>query len=185
MVQLAPDHLALAGTGREAAREEQPLVPEGTDRRGRGAGAPERREERAHRLLHALVGVEHDPARGIGDEPDRQLHLELATARLGPQAAQEAGLEHVQLGLAHRALQAQQQAVVEVGRVVEPVLVADERVGEGADLEQAMPVGGAAGEAADLQAEHDPDLAQARPRRRGAGNPRGRCRRPSDRGRSR
>jgi IstB-like ATP binding protein len=67
----------------------------------------------------------------------------------------------VELRLAHRPLEAEEEAVVEVARVIQAVLVADERVGEGADLEQAVPVGRAAREAADLEAEHDPDLAEA------------------------
>jgi hypothetical protein len=47
----------------------------------------------------------------------------------------------VQLGLAHRALQTEQQPIVEVGRVIETVLVADQRPGERGDLQQAVPVG--------------------------------------------
>ena len=43
----------------------------------------------------------------------------------------------------------------------EPVLVEDQGLGEGADLEQAVPVGRAAGEPRDLKAEHHPDLAEA------------------------
>ncbi len=43
---------------------------------------------------------------------------------------------------------------------LQAILVADQRIAEGADLEQAVPVGRAARQAADLKAEHDPDLAQ-------------------------
>ena len=53
----------------------------------------------------------------------------------------------MQFRLAHRALEAEQQTVVEVRRVINTILIEDERVGEGADLEQAMPVAGVAGEA--------------------------------------
>jgi hypothetical protein len=68
----------------------------------------------------------------------------LAAARLVDEAASEAGAQRMQVGLAHGALEAEQEAVVVVSRVVNVVLVKDEGVGEGADLEQAVPVGGAA-----------------------------------------
>jgi len=157
----SPGDLTGMGTGCEPAREEQALLPEVTDGPGRGAGAPERREERAHGLLHRGVRIEHHPARRIGHEADRQPDLQLAAAGLGALATDQSGLEHMQLGLAHRALEAQQQPVVEVARVIEAVLVADEGLGHGADLEQPMPVGGAAREAADLETEHDAHLAHA------------------------
>jgi hypothetical protein len=66
----------------------------------------------------------------------------------------------VQLRLAHGALETEQQTVVEVGRIVDAVLVEDEGVGEGADLEQPVPVGGVAGEARDLEAEDDAGVAE-------------------------
>jgi len=47
----------------------------------------------------------------------------------------------VQLSLAHRALQPEQEAVVEVGGVIEPVLVTDQRARERGDLQQSVPVG--------------------------------------------
>ena len=97
------------------------------------------------------------------DEADRQGQRELAAARLVEDAAAQARAQHVQLRLAHRALEAEQQPVVEVRRVVDAVLVQDERVGQRADLQQSVPVGGVACEAGNLQAEHDtcaphPDL---------------------------
>ena len=67
----------------------------------------------------------------------------------------------MQLCFAHRAFQAEQQAVVEVARIVEPVLVEDEGLGQGADLEQAMPLRGVAGQPRHLQAKHDAHLAHA------------------------
>ena len=46
-------------------------------------------------------------------------------------------------------------------RVIEPVLVADQRAGQRADLQQPVPVGVVAGQPGDLQAEHDPGPAHA------------------------
>jgi hypothetical protein len=46
----------------------------------------------------------------------------------------------MQLGFAHRALQTEQQAIIEVRRVVHPVLVQDQRVGQRTDFQKAVPV---------------------------------------------
>ena len=48
-------------------------------------------------------------------------------------------MEHVQLGLALGALEAEQEAVVEVGRIVDAVLVEDQRVAQRADLGESVP----------------------------------------------
>ena len=120
--------------------------------RARRAGAGEQGEYMSDRLLHTGIRVEHDFAGRVVDQPDRQRHLQLAAAGLGPLAADEAGPDEVQLGLAHGALQAEQQPVVEVGRIVEPVLVADQCRRHGTNLQQPMPVGVVAGQPGDLQA---------------------------------
>ncbi len=51
------------------------------DRGGR-ADLPEGIEEQAQRLLDLLVRIEYHGITGIVSEPDRQAHLQLATARL-------------------------------------------------------------------------------------------------------
>jgi hypothetical protein len=65
----------------------------------------------------------------------------------------------VELGLAHGALETKQEAIVEVGWVVETVLVKDESVGQSADLEHTVPVHGTPCQPGHLQTEHYPDLA--------------------------
>src|SRR6516162_5949046 len=62
---------------------------------------------------------------------------QLATRRLVADAAEQACAQHMQLGLAHGALEAKQQSIVEHGRVINAVGIADERVGEAAEIEQA------------------------------------------------
>jgi hypothetical protein len=47
----------------------------------------------------------------------------------------------MQFGLAHCALETEQQTVIEHGRMIEAVGIANERIGEAAEIEQAMPVG--------------------------------------------
>jgi hypothetical protein len=68
--------------------------------------------------------------------------------------------QDVQLRLAHRALQAEQQPVVEVSRIVNAVLVQDQRLSERRQLEQAVPVGVVARQARDLEPEDDPGMAE-------------------------
>ena len=67
----------------------------------------------------------------------------------------------MQLRLAHRALQPQQQPVVEVLRRVDPVGVGDQRAGQRAQIKQLMPVRGAASEPRHLKRQHQPNLAEA------------------------
>lgn len=74
------------------------------------------------------VRIEDDAILGIMDEPDRHHLLELAAASAAQNAAAEARFEHMQFRLAHRALQAQQQAIVEVRRIIQSVLIEDESI---------------------------------------------------------
>ena len=107
------------------------------------------------RVLDLPIRIKHQAGVGVVGEPDRQPHLELTTPSLVENAALQAGLQDVQLGLAHRALQAEQQPVVEVRRVVHTIFVADDRARHGGQLEQALPVGVVARQPRDLQAQHD------------------------------
>ena len=94
-------------------------------------------------------------------EPDRQPLAQLTSGGLVPQPGGQPGPDQVQLGLAHRALEPEHEAVVEIARVIDPVGVGDQRVGQRAQIQQLIPVGVVAGQPRHLDAEHDPDLAQA------------------------
>jgi len=67
----------------------------------------------------------------------------------------------VQLGLTHRALETQQEAIVKVTGVVDAILVEDERLGEGADFQEPVPVRRIARQARHLQPHHEPHAAEA------------------------
>ncbi len=47
----------------------------------------------------------------------------------------------MQLGLAHGAFETKQETVVEQGRVIDAVGIADQRVGDAAQIDETMPVG--------------------------------------------
>jgi hypothetical protein len=67
----------------------------------------------------------------------------------------------MQLGFRHRALQAQQQAIVKIPRVVDAIGVGDQRVEQGAQFQEPMPVGTVARQAGHLVAHDDADPAEA------------------------
>ena len=67
----------------------------------------------------------------------------------------------MQFGLTHCALEAEQEAVIETCRIVDAILIEDQGVGEGADLQQAMPVGVVPRQARDLQAHDDAGVSHA------------------------
>jgi hypothetical protein len=66
----------------------------------------------------------------------------------------------MQLGLAHRPLQPEQQTVVEQRRMIDAVGIPDQRVGEAGKINEAMPVGVVAGEPRHLETEHDADAGE-------------------------
>ena len=155
--------VGLAGVrpaGGVAAGEPKPLGGELLDDRVRRAGLLEALEQVRDRAAHFGVGVECHVAELVICEADGQPDAQLAAGGLGQQPALEPGADEVKLGLGDRALQAEQEPVVDLARVIETVLVADQRPRQRAQLQQPVPVGVVARQPRALQAEHDPGLAQ-------------------------
>ena len=67
----------------------------------------------------------------------------------------------MQLRFAHRSFETEQQTIVEVRRIVHPILIEDQRIGQRADLQQAMPVRVVPRQARDLQSHDDAGAAHA------------------------
>src|SRR5262249_31434027 len=108
-----------------------------------------------------FVGVEADLTVLIApDEADREATPELAASCLIANAAVEARAQHMQLGLAHRAFETEQQAVVEERRMIDAVGIADQCVGETRQIDEPVPIGVIAGEPRDLEAEHETDTCE-------------------------
>jgi hypothetical protein len=80
-------------------------------------------EDEADDCLDLPIRVHDDFPRGEEDVADRQASEQLATPRLVTLALLQSSPDDVQLRLTHGALEAQQEAVVVVGRVVQAVLV--------------------------------------------------------------
>ena len=161
VLQRLPVQFALARPAVEAAGEEQPRAAEVPHRGGRRAGAGEGVEQHPQGPLHLGIRIERDPVQRIVDQSHRQRHLQGPAPRLIQQAAAQPGVEHVQLGFAHGALEAEQQPVVEVAGIVDAVLVEDQRVAQRGDLQQAVPVGRVARQPRHLEPEHDSGAAHA------------------------
>jgi hypothetical protein len=114
-----PAQLARPGAA-VGARGEPPAAERAHYAVGR-AGLLEAGEHVGDRRVNLLVGIDHRLALVVIDVADGQREAQLAA--LGGRAlgsVQPAG-EQVQLGLRHRALEPEQQPVVEVGQVVDPV----------------------------------------------------------------
>ncbi len=105
--------------------------------------------------------MEADLAVGVApDETHRQSAPELTAGGLVANAAVQTRAEHVQLGLAHGSLEPEQEPVIEQARMIEAVGIADQRVAETGEIDEAVPVGIVAGEARCLEAEHEADMAE-------------------------
>ena len=149
------EQLAAAGSAVVAGGEGQLLFAECLDDAERRSGGGEGAEQQPHGVAHARVGVQRDLALAVADQADREGEGELAAAGLGQDPAAHPGAQEMEFEFRDLAFHSQQDAVVEDGRVIQAVLVADERVGVGADLDELLPVGGVAGQPGAFQAEHD------------------------------
>src|SRR5271157_2276504 len=104
---------------------------------------------------HGLVGMEADLAIGLApDKADRQSSAQFTARRLVANAAVETGAQDVRLGLAHGALEPEQEAIVEQDGMIDAV-----GVGEAAQLDEAMPIV-VARQARDLEPEHEADVGE-------------------------
>ena len=147
--------------GDPAAREPLPLGRQlGNDLPPRAAPVPQL-EHSPDRAAHLLINAEPDLAILIALQPDRQRQPQLATGRLVLKPTTQPGADQMQLRLRHRALQTEQQSVVEIGGRVDPVRVGDQRAGQRAQIQELMPVRARARQPRDLQRKDHADMPQA------------------------
>ena len=67
----------------------------------------------------------------------------------------------VQFGFTHGALESKQEPIIEIGGIVETVLIENQGVAETTDLQEPMPVATVAGQAGDFQPDHQPGVTHA------------------------
>ena len=95
-------------------------------------------------MTDLLIAGERDPLVLVAVQPDRQREPQLAALGLVPKPAVQPRADQMQLRLRHRALQPQQQPVVEIGRRIDAVDVGDQRACQRAQIQELMPVRGGA-----------------------------------------
>ena len=161
MRELADHDRPRAGAADHALWPRDPLRPEVAHHGAGRSGPPEGLEQEAHGPLDLLVRIEDELAPGGDEKAQRRTHPQLAAAGFIELPSDQARPQHMQLGFAHRALEPQQQAVIEVGGIVEAILVENERLTQRTDLQQTMPIARIPSESRDLEAHDYADTAQA------------------------
>ena len=152
-----PGHPSIPGR-RLPGREGQPLLLPPHEHLPCRPQLVELLEHPSDGVGHRLVGALGDLARPVDVVARRQHGEDLAAAGLRP-----AGLHHpvhgaVPLELAHLPADPEHQAIRGRGRVVDPVLVRDQRRRPAAQVHEVVPVGVVARQPRHLQAHHDPHL---------------------------
>jgi len=149
------------GVGAHLQWKLQALIAEPQPHAARRSGLCEAGEDGADHCNDGLVGMKQHLAVGLAPhEAHGQATPQLATCGLIANAAVETGAQHMQLGLAHRPLQPEQQTVVEQRWMIDAVGIANQRVGEAGEVDQAVPIGIVARKARHLQTEHEPNVGE-------------------------
>jgi hypothetical protein len=88
------------------------------DYRQAGPGSFKGLEKQSHRALDLRIRIEDGPILSVAHKADGNHLLELASPGTAQNATSQSRLEHMQFRLAHCALQAQEEAIVEVRRII-------------------------------------------------------------------
>ena len=116
----------------------------------------------ANRASNRFIGMKAYFAIGIApDKAHWESTLEFTALRFVSNAAIESCTKNVEFRFAHGALQAKNQSIVEQRRMVHPITVTDQCVGNDAQVQQAIPIGVIARQPGNLQPEDDPDPAES------------------------
>src|SRR5258708_16622572 len=158
MGQPTPEQLAIPGTTVRPTRKAKTQPLEALDYGVRATLSFKQFEDGSNGALHLLIRIECNLV-VVKNQTNRQRAVQFTLVRFVELTAVEARADDVQLCLGERALHAEHQAIVELGRVVTAVLVDYQRAGEAAQLEQAMPVLVRSRQARGFQGEDRSDLA--------------------------
>ena len=144
-----------------ALGELQILTSESLHDGPRRAGAFEGGEKHPKALLHLLIGIEDNTSLFVVNQTDRQRHFQFGSLRFIEHSAHQTRFEYVQFGFTHCSFESQQQPVIVMRRIIEAILIEDQRVGKRTDLQKPVPVGTVTSEARNFQPHDDPRLAQS------------------------
>src|SRR6266480_7466479 len=144
----------------QACGKAQVVLGKMTDYRECRAMLLKEREDESNGLLHCLVRIKHDVVSRIVHQSYGQAKAQLAFFSLGQLSALQALPQPMQFRFAHGAFEAQQQTIIVQSRIVDALLVDDQRVGERTDLQQAIPVAARTSQARDFQAQHGTNVSE-------------------------
>src|SRR3954451_19466226 len=150
---LPPDQLTVAGAAPEPGGAAEVILGEVLDDGPRRSRSLEQVEDQPDRVPDLLVGIEDDPALRIVDQPRGGAEPESAVAGLLELAAQQAGTEPVQFGLAHGAEDPQEQTVGVLRGIIDPVVVDDQGISQGTDFDEGIPIAAGPRQAGRFEAE--------------------------------
>lgn len=117
-------------------------------------------EHLADRRAHRFIARQDHGLALVIVQPDRKQQPQLPFRRLMAPTGSQTLTNQMQLSLGHRALQAQHQPRVVIAGVIDAVTIADQRVGQRAQVHQVVPVSVSPRQPRDLDPEHQPDTAE-------------------------
>jgi site-specific DNA recombinase len=157
---LLPLHPAQLFGGGLHAWHPQALIAKAAQHLLAAAELGEARRHEANGALDAQVGVLDHSAIREPHQPGGQTLPIRAPLHLAQPPSIQAQAQQVQLGFAEHPAQAQEQPVVVAAGVVDAVGISDQRANDRGEVEQRVPVGIRARQAAHLIGEDDPDPPQ-------------------------
>jgi hypothetical protein len=152
--------LALVRALAKTAGEAETLLVKQFYRLHRGSGSIEGFKDQAHRRLNFGIRIENKNAVVPVDKTDRRPHLQFAAPSFVEHPASHPCFEEMKFCFRHGPFQTEQKPVVKVCRVVNAILIENERAGQRTQLNQPVPIGGVPGQARYFQSHHQTRLAE-------------------------
>jgi hypothetical protein len=137
------------------------FLPKPQERLAHTPDLGEFREDELDGVLDPLIGMLFDPPVARLDIAYGEAEDQSPSPRLREQALLRALPNPPQLRLADRALQAEQEPIVQLARIVDALRIHDQRVHQSAQVEELVPIAIVAREPRDLEPEHCARVAQA------------------------
>ena len=141
-------------------RQIDSVLDEPHRRLARAAQLEELSEDQIDGALYAKVRIFLQPLIARLEKPDRSLDDELTTTCLRPPRFEGSLSEEIDLILAHAPLEAEQQPIIRTTRIVDRLVIDEQRVDHAAHLDELVPVAVISREARDLDRCDGPDLSQ-------------------------
>lgn len=160
MAQGRPDDFSLALPRSEPIWDLDAMLREVFDDRERRAVLREEVEDHPHGVPNLFIGIQDDLPRRIDAQAHGEAKASGPVLRLFQLAADQTAGKPMKFGFTHGPPKSQQQALVVLPGIVNPILVNDEGIGEGADLNQPIPITARPRQTGGFQTDHGPRASQ-------------------------